>query len=83
MRPPGIPNKKTKALIDLAEELGVSPFEILCEYAKDKTDHERRFAAAKELCQYLYPKRSAVKISTDEEHGFRIVIEDYQSKDKK
>lgn len=43
---------------------------------------EARTAAAKELCQYMYSKRSAVKISTDEESGFRVIIEDYTEKKK-
>jgi len=82
-RPKGSPNKDKQALIEKAYELGVDPFVILCEYALDKTDHERRFSAAKELCQYLYPKRSSVKLSADEESGFKIIIEDYQAKANK
>lgn len=42
-----------------------------------------RMHAAKEACKYLYPQRKAVTLSTDEESGFRIVIEDYSVKEKK
>lgn len=48
-----------------------------------EVDFDKRFQAAKELCNYLHPKRQSVKVSADEESGFRIVIEDYQSKAKK
>ena len=82
-RPAGSPNKDRKALLDRAEELGVNPFDILCEYAKDITDDDRRFHAAKELCQYIYPKRSSMKLSNDEQSGFKIVILDYLSEVKK
>lgn len=42
-----------------------------------------RYAAASQLCQYLYPKRSAVKLTADEDSGFRVIIEDYTSKKEK
>lgn len=95
-RPAGSLNKKTQALIDRAEDMGVDPFEILCLVAKGdakalgydtsagyRMDIELRFSAAKELAQYIYPKRSAVKVSTGDEDGFKIIIEDYTTKEKK
>lgn len=51
-----------------------------------KTDPEipfdQRLMAAKEACQYLHSKRASVKVSADEESGFKIVIEDYSSRGK-
>jgi len=44
---------------------------------------DQRYGAAKDLAQYLYPKRSSVKVSADEESGFRVIIEDFTIKDKK
>lgn len=112
-RKAGVPNKKTTLIADVAERLGVNPFEVLCRFAGDdweglgiepirksmpsKPDEvegqndiflspipmEVRMHAAKEACKYLYPQRKAVTLSTDEESGFRIVIEDYVSKEKK
>lgn len=42
-----------------------------------------RFSAAKELASYIYSKRSSVKISSDEESGFKIIIEDFSTKENK
>lgn len=106
-RKAGTPNKKTQALHDLAESLGVSPFEILLLVAKGDwkalgiplieikkdgqlvetknpvIDIETRVQAAKEACKYLHPQRKAVELSTDENTGFRIVVEEYKPKDVK
>lgn len=106
-RKAGVPNKKTALIADVAERLGVNPFEVLCLFAANKwkelgytgskhIDSETgtewfespisldiRMNAAKEACKYLYPQRKAVQLSTDEESGFRIVIEDYAAKGNK
>lgn len=106
-RKAGTPNKKTQELHELAEKLGVSPFEILLLVAKGdwKTlgiplieikkdgfiieqknpiiDIETRVQAAKEACKYLHPQRKAVELSTDENTGFRIVVEEYKPKEQK
>lgn len=42
-----------------------------------------RVQAAKEMCQYLYPKRKAIELTADEDSGFKIVIEDYRGEKKK
>lgn len=43
---------------------------------------EKQIECAKDVCQYLYPKRKAVELSTDQEsEGFKIVIQDYSKKD--
>lgn len=105
-RKSGTPNKKTQALLEKAEALGVDPFEFLCLTLKgdwkaiglqakqrvlangnmESIDPEisfaDRYSAARELCQYLYPKRSSVKISAEEEAGFKIIIEDWTEKKK-
>jgi len=48
----------------------------------ERISSEKQIECAKEVCQYLYPKRKAVEISTDQEsEGFKIVIQDYSKKD--
>lgn len=47
---------------------------------EDVIPPELRQKSAKEASEYLYPKRKAVEISGDEDKGFRIILEDYQSK---
>ena len=41
---------------------------------------ELRLHAAKESAKYLYPQRKAVEHSSDEDKGFRILIQDYTVK---
>lgn len=47
---------------------------------EDVISPELRGQCAKEACQYLYPKRKAVELSSDEGTGFKIVVEDYSGK---
>lgn len=46
----------------------------------DVISPETRAKCAKEACEYIHPKRKAIEISNDGENGFRVVIEDYQTK---
>lgn len=66
-------NKKNAQMLEMAERLGVNPFEILLQFAKG--DHkalrinpkqltpDHRLKAAGEASQYLYPKRKALEHS--------------------
>lgn len=106
-RKAGTPNKKTQKLHEIADQLGVSPFEVLLLVVKadwkalgystatisrvlkdgsvfeeERISLETRLAAAKETAKYLYPQRKAVELSTDEDKGFRIVVEEYVRKEK-
>jgi len=49
---------------------------------EDTISPEVRQKAAKEACEYLYPKRKAMELSADGETGFKIVIEDYSANKK-
>jgi hypothetical protein len=104
-RQKGTVNKSTQNLMDIADRIGVSPFEVLCMIAKadwqglgydnptylkaagenmievDRITLESRLNAAKEASKYLYPQRKAVEHSTDSDKGFKIVIEDYKTKE--
>lgn len=107
-RPKGVPNRKTTELQEIAERIGVNPFEILCLFAKEdwkglgyekatytkvfqdggtmeieRISPELRFQAAKEASKYLFPQRKAVELSTQDDAGFKIIVEDYLSKGEK
>lgn len=68
----GSPNKKTLALMEKAQALGIDPFEILLLFAKGdcvalgyppgSIDPVSRLKAASDACQYLYPKRKAIQL---------------------
>jgi len=68
-RQKGTPNKKNQALIDRLKELGCDPIEdmaLVCKEAKAEGDHNLLLSAAKELAQYVYPKRKAVELTGDD-----------------
>lgn len=46
---------------------------------EDVISPELRQKSAKEASEYLYPKRKAVELSSDEDKGFRVIIDDYTS----
>lgn len=73
----GTPNRKTQDLLNRCHASGVDPFQILLDLAGTSLDETMRFNAAKELCQYLYPKRKALEHPSDE--GFTVTIRDYCS----
>lgn len=78
-RKPGVPNKRTQDLIEKVEASGLNPFDVLIELLT-ASDPQMKFAAAKELCQYLYPKRKAVEYSGDQEdREITVSIFDYTS----
>lgn len=61
-RQKGTPNKKTLTLIQQCEEMGVDPFGILLKHCMD-SDKAISMAAAKEVCQYILPKRRSLEHS--------------------
>lgn len=76
-RKKGTPNKFTQDLHELAQEMGVNPFEVLLNFAKGDykalrlpettafgsptIPPELRQKAAKDACEYLFPKRKAIE----------------------
>jgi hypothetical protein len=71
--------------VDLPEDLGPDGSERKCqscwESGMERIDPETRLSAAKELSQYLAPKRKALEIQDDQGHGlphggWRMVIVD-------
>ncbi len=81
-RQKGSPNKKTQDLFEKCENAGVDVFDSLLEYVTQPSTLELRFAALKELCQYLYPKRKALEHS-GEVQAIVVKVEDYTSKEDK
>ena len=64
----GTPNKKTVAVQEQMEQLGFDPIESMIEICNQAmTDKNYALAGqiAKELAQYVYPKRKAVEHITD------------------
>lgn len=76
-RQKGTPNKSTLSLIERCQKLNCDPFDVLVNITKGdwaalgyKTDvisFESRLTAAKELMQYLYPKRKAIELTRETE----------------
>lgn len=66
-RKAGTPNRKSMALVERCEAMGIDPFEEMLKMANDPmlVDPHLRFNALKELCQYLYPKRKSIDINAD------------------
>ena len=78
-RPKGSKNKDKTAFRDkiwaYCEERGIDPFKYMVNLlASPRTKQEIRFAAAKELAQYLEPKLRAVQLSGDRENP--VVVQD-------
>lgn len=79
-RAKGTPNKSTQNLLDICEQEGIEPFRAMLRAFKDIEDPVRQVDALEKICQYLYPKRKAIELSTDEDSGFQIIIKDYSDK---
>lgn len=77
-RKPGTPNKKTMAIEEAVLASGKDPLQTLLDLL-DSPEVGIRLAAAKELCQYLYPKRKALEVSNPNDQGFKVILEDYSS----
>jgi hypothetical protein len=71
-RPKGSPNARTQDLFDITEKLDCNPFEVLILFAKgdiealgvSEISPDLRLRAAKDACDYLFPKRKAVEHSS-------------------
>lgn len=64
-RAKGVPNKKTLYFLSVQEtcELkGFSPIDVLIELCTHP-DPSIKIQAAKEVCQYIYPKKKALEVS--------------------
>jgi len=64
----GTPNKKTLLVHEQMEQLGFDPIESMIEISKQAMADKNYALAgqmAKELAQYVYPKRKAVEHITD------------------
>ena len=67
-RSKGTPNKKTQIIQQQMEDLGFDPIESMIEISKlamANKDYSLAGQIAKELAQYVYPKRKAVEHITD------------------
>jgi hypothetical protein len=67
-RKKGTPDKIKKEVKDKVEASGYDPIEAMIEIgriATEEKDYVLSLAAAKELAQYIYPKRKSVEHTTD------------------
>ena len=73
----GIPNKRTGSLVErLLDEMTCDPVGIMAEMAMNpKTPAKLRFLCAKELAQYIAPKRKAIEVTGDPDLIDRPLIE--------
>ncbi len=73
-RKAGTPNKRTRTIEAKLAALGCDPIEAMARLAMDENESSAlRFAALKELAQYVAPKRKAVEVSSAQE-PFVVVI---------
>jgi hypothetical protein len=80
-RKKGTPNKETQDLFAICEKHNVNVFESMVILAVQEVDINKKFERLTKIAPYLYAQRKAVELSNDEEKGFKIVIEDFRSKD--
>jgi hypothetical protein len=69
-RAKGTPNKR-RSIEDLCAAAEFDPFEAMLLIAKSHQDDNLRFAAMKELCQYISPKLKALEHSGSIERPLR------------
>ena len=65
----GTPNKKTVEVCERMEQLGFDPIESMveiCNQAMADKDYSLAGIMAKELAQYVYPKRKAIEYISEE-----------------
>ena len=63
----GTPNKRTSELVERLEALGCDPIEGMARIALDSSNSpELRGRMFAELAGYLYPKRRAVEVKSDD-----------------
>jgi hypothetical protein len=73
-RKTGTPNRRTKTIEDKLAALGCDPIEAMARLAMDDNEPSTlRFAALKELAQYVAPKRKAVEVSSAENQPVIVI----------
>lgn len=63
-RQKGTPNRATKTILQMVEDSGVNPFQVLLNLC-NSADEVMAMKAASEVCQYVYPKRKSLEHSVD------------------
>ena len=63
----GTPNRRTLFLEERLEELNCDPIGYMAQVMMDEEAHPQvRFSAAKELAQYIAPKRKAIEVTAED-----------------
>jgi len=74
-RPKGSKSAKTKLVEQRLKELGCDPLEVLATICNDKKEETSlRLHAAKELANYIYPKRKAIEHSTEDGESLSFTV---------
>lgn len=76
-RQKGTPNKATTYLESLCEKHDLNVFEALIYGAKRVHDEKLKFQYLKELASYLYVKRTATEVSSEDGAAIAVIIKDY------
>lgn len=60
--------------------MGLDIFEEMLKSLQMEQDNKARFDMAKEIAQYLYPKRKALEVTGEAGEAISIVIKDFSRK---
>lgn len=80
-RQKGTPNRKTRTVEETCAKYNFDPIEAMINIYMTTQDESLKLSAAKEVAQYILPKRKALEVSTTSDEGFRVIVEDYRKKD--
>ena len=79
-RAKGVPNKFTRSVMEICQEMNFDPVQGLIELARCAEDEGNRVTAHKELMKYIYPQRKAVEHSGSIDTGLQQMIESLEGK---
>lgn len=79
-RAKGVPNRFTRSVLQICEEMGYDPVAGLIELATRGEEESNRVTAAKELMKYIYPQRKAIEHSGSVDTGLQQMIESLEGK---
>lgn len=90
-RPKGSPNARTQDLFEITERLDCNPFEVLILFAKGDAETlkvseispDLRLRAAKDACDYLFPKRKSIEHTAIQNDPIADLMRDIEARNSK
>lgn len=79
-RKAGTPNKNALGIERILEEQEFDVMAELISLCRSSNNEMIRAKILVHISEFIFPKRKAVELSTNEESGFRVTICDYTSK---